>query len=237
MTIRSICRSGASTVHEINGEFRVRVTPGDDGHLVAVSMARTRRVGEAAAARLEQVARQRGALVRIEPIIDGAMLVAHDHLWQAVLDEVAEQRLWSGTAEELSIEGAHRAICERLEDAGGELPWDEVVPETMEAECFPLGYRGRDAIKALLANGTLEQDRKSAVPRCASWHVEAAGPPIRVAPDPPIRRARPPTCPPMACTRSPSRATRAASTGPTPAAASARRRRAASRCSNGPADA
>lgn len=165
MTVKTISQTDAGTVLEINGEYRVRVRHRDGISWVYVSMARTRTISDEASTDLEQVARRRGALVRVEPMIDGSMVVVHDDRWSDVLDELSQRRRWPGQAEELSIDSAHDAVLRRLRANGGELPWDEAVSETMEAESFPLGYRGRDAIQALLAAQVLEKTPHPGAPR------------------------------------------------------------------------
>jgi hypothetical protein len=64
----------------------------------------------------------------------------------------------------LTEEGARRAVLARIAAVGGSVAWEDACPPDLVAAAFPLGYRGRDAISALVASGALVAIRERGQP-------------------------------------------------------------------------
>jgi hypothetical protein len=103
-------------------------------------------------AQIEEQARARGGLVAIEPIIDNLRFVVADEALAGLL-EAARHPLGDRDCAALTEDGARRALLARIAAVGGSLVGETRARRTSRQAAFPLGYRGRDAIAALIGAG------------------------------------------------------------------------------------
>lgn len=97
---------------------------------------------------------------RIEPIIDNVRFVVAEEALDGLLEALRAVRFGDRDCAVLTEEGARRALLARIAAAGGIVAWEDACPADLEAAEFPLGYRGRDAIAALIECGALAAVRE-----------------------------------------------------------------------------
>ncbi len=120
---------------EIDGEYVLLIEYVRAGVSVSVARARRRECLARANALIEEHARARDSLVAIEPVIAG-----------------------------LTENGARRALLARIAAVGGSVAWEDACTADLEAAELLLGYRGRDAIVALIEGGALVAVREPGQP-------------------------------------------------------------------------
>jgi hypothetical protein len=149
---------------EINGEYVLRVEPVAAGARVSVAKARCREFLLSANALIEEQARARGGLQAIEPIIDNVRFVVTAGVLAGLMEALRAVRFGARDYASLTEEGARRAVLARIAAVGGSVAWEDACPPDLVAAAFPLGYRGRDAISALVASGALVAIRERGQP-------------------------------------------------------------------------
>ncbi len=149
---------------EVNGEYALRIEHVGAGARVYVAMARRPELLGRVNAQIEEQARARGGLVAIEPIIDNLRFVVADEALAGLLEALRDIRFGDRDCAALTEDGARRALLARIAAVGGSVLWENACTSDLEAAAFPLGYRGRDAIAALIECGALVAVREHGQP-------------------------------------------------------------------------
>ena len=147
-------RESAQSV-EINGEYVLRVVSAEAGARVSVAKVRRREFLAPANALIEAQARARGDLLAIEPIIDNVRYLVSDDALGGLIDALRAVRFGDRNYAAVTEDSARRAVLARIAAAGGSIAWEDACPTDLEATEFPLNYRCRDAIAALIERGEI----------------------------------------------------------------------------------
>src|SRR4051812_38764454 len=99
MTVRLVREYEAAGIEtrvwELNGAMQVSADVIGDLHRLGISAVRRREWKDRAASLLEDAARSKGVLLRVEKTIDGDLVLVHGDAVASVLETVAGQRLGS----------------------------------------------------------------------------------------------------------------------------------------------
>jgi len=144
---------------DVNGEYLLRIEPVGAGVRLSVAKVRRHAFLARANALIEAAARARGGLLAIEPIIDNVRYLVAETSVDAVVAAPRAVRFGDRDYAALTEDSACLAVLARIAALGGSVAWAEACPAELEAAEFPLCYRGRDAIAALIERQALLADR------------------------------------------------------------------------------
>jgi hypothetical protein len=129
--------------------------------VLSIALIRRREWYDLVFQRIESVARDLSAFVKIDHGIDKSSVVIHQSKRDNVRTLLADYRLSEHNYERLTVRDAQCAVLEFIQRAGGAACWTDVTRnDDLAAECFPLDCSLRQVLEDLCTRGLVQRVKR-----------------------------------------------------------------------------